>query len=99
MDRDRVTDFAKWLRDEPRVAKFLMLLLETPGKAVPHTTVLERIVVRGNKPQRAAIAMANRLRQSLGFKLGPGEWVETDYGYGYRVTAKTAKKILEEMEK
>ena len=27
MDRDRVTDFAKWLRDQPRVAKFLMLLL------------------------------------------------------------------------
>lgn len=99
MDRDRVTDFSKWLRDQPRVAKFLMLLMETPGKSVAHETVLARIVVRGQKPQRAAIAMADRLRRSLEYKLGPGEWVETVYGQGYRVTAKTVKRILEEMER
>ncbi len=99
MDRDRVTDFAKWLRDQPRVAKFLMLLLETPGKSVSHDITASRVGIRGERPQRSVVVMADRLRQSLTYRIGPGEWVETVYGQGYRVTAKTAKRILEEMEK
>lgn len=99
MDRDLITDYAKWLRDQPRVAKFLMLMLETPGKSVPHQVVLDRITVRGKKPERATIAMANRLRAALWSKLGPGEWVETVYGQGYRVTRKAAAEIRAAMER
>jgi len=98
VDRDLVTDYAKWMRDQPRVAKFLMFMMDNEGKSVEHAAVAEVIGHKGKNPGRTVTVMANRLRSSLWDKLGPGEWVETVYGQGYRVTRKAASEIRAAME-
>ena len=99
MDRNHVTDYAKWLRDQPRVARSLMCLMQTPGETVSHHALTFSAGHKGGNVSQSARSMADRLRRALFDKLGPGEWVETVYGQGYRVTGKTAKRILEEMGK
>lgn len=99
MSPDHITDTAKWLRDQPRVAKFLLILLDRAGSPVQHEEAAALIGHKGVSANGTARAVAHRLRTALDDRMGAGTWIEAVYGRGYRVTKKAARRILEEMER
>lgn len=99
MDLNHVTDYAKWLRDQPRVARALICLMQTPGEIVSHDALTRCAGHKGGNMSQSARSMADRMRSSLAYRMGPGEWIETIYGQGYRVTRKSADTIRAAMER